>query len=462
MPSVPPWWKFVLGAKVRILHLAIVPPAPATNGHRIRCRSLVCALANEGHRISLLSYAAPEEIASPSPELTDLYEDVQLVPEPRGSQIAGRLKALFSPRPYGALRFTAPAMRTAVSEKLAQGFDAILCEDIYMAGNVALTRLSGRRLMADPRHAGAGDQRLPLSAGFSGQGPTAEGQRLPLLLNKHDITYRIVDQFVRGERNWLKKIYGRMEYHKIRRLELAVCGSASVVLACSDWDKELLAQDCPGAKIAVLPNVVDVETYSPATGDDGETVLFTGAMDWLPNQDGAEYFISEILPKLRQLTVGTHFVVAGRNPPPEMLRRYGGIPDVHFTGTVRDIRSIIAQAAVCAVSLRIGSGTRMKILEAGAMGKAVVSTTLGAEGLGLRQGEEILLADDPRSFAQAVATLLKDPALRRRLGQAARQRVERDYSLAALQSRIAETLAPLCPKHADGDSRRKTGMVESR
>jgi glycosyltransferase involved in cell wall biosynthesis len=213
----------------------------------------------------------------------------------------------------------------------------------------------------------------------------------------------------------------------------------------------------------VLPNVVDVGAYTPAPGDDGHTVLFTGAMDWLPNQDGAEYFIRDILPKLRQLTAGMRFVVAGRNPPPEMLRRYGEIPDVHFTGTVRDIRSVIAQAAVCAVSLRIGSGTRMKILEAGAMGKAVVSTTLGAEGLGFRHEEEILLADDPRSFAQAVASLLKDPALRRRLGHAARQRVERDYSLTNLQSRIAETLAALCPKRdSGGDRRRKASVVETR
>ncbi len=454
---------------MKILHLAIVPPAPTTNGHRIRCRSLVCALAKEGHRVSLLSYAAPEEIASPSPELAELYDDVQLLPEPRGNQIAGRLKSLFSRRPYGAGRFTTPAMCAAVRDKLAQGFDAILCEDIYMAGNVnngcrpSAVGLRPDKLGSNGLPSGQepmADGREPL---LSGRELTAESRRLPLLLNKHDITYRIVDQFVRGEWNWLKKLYGRIEYYKIRRLELAVCGSVSAVLACSEWDKELLARDCPAANIAVLPNVVDVEAYTPATEDDGETVLFAGAMDWLPNQDGAEFFIRDILPKLRQLTAGMHFVVAGRNPPPEMLRRYGDIPDVHFTGTVRDIRSVIATAAVCAVSLRIGSGTRMKILEAGAMGKAVVSTTLGAEGLGMRHGEEILLADDPRDFAEAVASLLKDPALRRRLGHAARKRVERDYSLAVLQSRIAETLVPLCPNYADdGKGRWKTGMAEIR
>jgi glycosyltransferase involved in cell wall biosynthesis len=422
-----PFSVYTAEGRVKILHLAIVPPAPTTNGHRIRCRSLVCALANEGHRISLLSYAAREELASPSPELAELYEDVQLIPEPRGNPIPGRLKALFSPRPYGAGRCAAAAMRAAVREKLAQSFDAILCEDIYMAGNVPA------------------------------------GCTLPVLLNKHDITYRIVDQFVRGERNWLKKVYGRLEYYKIRRLELKVCASVPAVLACSERDKELLAQDCPSAQIAVLPNVVDVGAYEPASGDDGQTVLFTGAMDWLPNQDGAEYFIRDILPRLRQLTSNMRFMVAGRNPPPEMLRRYGDIPDVHFTGTVRDIRSVIAQAAVCAVSLRIGSGTRMKILEAGAMGKAVVSTTLGAEGLGFRQGEEILLADDPRSFAEAVAVLLKEPALRLRLGHAARLKVEREYSLTVLQSRIAEALAPLCPDpdRAEG-TRPMPAMVERR
>lgn len=396
---------------MRILHLAMVPPEPPTNGHRLRCRSLLQALVHQGHRVSLLSYAGREEAAAPPPELARLCEEFQLLPEPQENPAWGRLVSLASPRPYGARRFTTAAMRAAVTEKLKQGFDAILCEDIYMAGNVP---------------------------------PDCT---LPLLLNKHDITYRIVGQFVRGEHNWLKKLYGRLEHGKIRRLEIAACGAAAVVLACSDWDKELLAQDCPGANFAVLPNVVDVAAYTPANGDDGQTVLFAGAMDWLPNQDGAEYFLDQIMPKLRQLTPRARFVVAGRNPPRKMLRRYGGIPDVHFTGAVRDMRAVIAQAAVCAVSLRIGSGTRMKILEAGALGKAVVSTTLGAEGLGLRHGEEVLLADDPRSFAEAVAALLKDPALRQRLGRAARARVERDFSQAVLQARLAQALAALSGDH---------------
>jgi len=186
--------------------------------------------------------------------------------------------------------------------------------------------------------------------------------------------------------------------------------------------------------------VVDTDDYSPARDPGGEYILFVGSLDWLPNRDAADYFISEIFPHLRQMHPAVRFAVAGRLPPPSFRARLTGIPDVELHADVPDIRTLIARAAVCIVPLRIGSGTRMKILEAAAMAKPIVSTRLGAEGLDFVEGQEIVLEDEPERFADAVSRLLKDASRRRQMGQAARSRVEKQYGIATLRSAWREVL----------------------
>jgi glycosyltransferase involved in cell wall biosynthesis len=392
---------------MKILAILLSPPVPATAGHRVRNRSLLHALALEGHEVTVAAFAEPEEIASPKREFVGLCHEFQLLPLPESS-VAGRLRAVFGTTPYGAIRLTPPAMRTLVREYLAKdAFDAILCDDFYLAGNIP------------------------------------DNNRVPVVLNKHDITCRILRQFAAGERNPLKKCYASLEAMKIERLESAVCASAQAVAVCSARDGELLLELSPKAKTVVVPNVVDVEKYKPSCKNEDDEVLFVGAMDWLPNQDGAEFLVYEIFPYLRRLVPTAQLVLAGRNPPEAMLRRFSMFPDICLTGTLDDLRPVIARAAVCVVPLRIGSGTRLKILEAAAMAKPIVSTRLGAEGLELRHGSEILLEDDPRAFAEAVALLLTDRARASAMGKAARLVVEQEYSIPALRRQLRELLAPL-------------------
>jgi glycosyltransferase involved in cell wall biosynthesis len=335
---------------------------------------------------------------------------VQLVPAPAKQSTAGecwgRSLNLLSSVPYGAQRFCSKLMREAVRRTLdSQRFHAVICDDIYMLSN------------------------LP---------PKIE---LPVLLNKDDITYEVMGHYLDYEMNPLKRLYGRMEQRKVRRFEIDACDNATAVLACSERDAQMIRGVCARARTPVLPNVVNVESYQPPYEDDGRTLLFVGAMDWFPNRDAVDYFIAEILPAVRRLVSGARFVVAGRNPSQAVLRRYSNLADVRFTGSVSDMRPIIAQAAVCVVPLRMGSGTRMKILEAAAMGKAIVSTTLGAEGLNFVDGTEILLADPPPAFSAAAAGLLSDPARRRLLGRAARRRVEQLHSIATLRESLREVTA---------------------
>jgi polysaccharide biosynthesis protein PslH len=403
---------------LQILFVGIAPPAPTTSGQRMRTRVLLEALRDEGHKVTLVTFAEPAEVQQPDASLASLCTECQLLSSPASGMAGGeywkRLLGLFSSAPYGARRMRSERMSAVVRRTLAKNrFDLVICADVYMLAN------------------------LP------------EELRIPVLLNKDDLTFVIVNQYASGIRNPLTKIYARAEYKKIFKLETRSCSQVAGVLVCSEADKEALQRFCPTAHIFVAPNVVNVKDYQPVSTDDKRTILFFGAMDWLPNRDAVEYFVADILPVLRRKISGFRFVIAGRNPSEQFRRRFENVLDLEFTGTVEDMRTIIANAAVCVVPLRIGSGTRLKILEAAAMGKAIVSTPLGAEGLEFRDGVEILLAGQPDDFAQGVAALFNDAPRRIAVGSAARRAVEQRYSVPALRERLRAALASVRSESAN-------------
>jgi len=400
------------GAKTRLLFLGLCPPVPATNGQRMRNHNLLRALKKEGIDVFFLAFAEPEDLQAPHDELFVLCEGVELVPAPmrngRLREYLGRFANLFMLSPYGPQRFRSKRMTSALGNLLSgKCFQAIICDDVYLAAN------------------------LP------------KDLSIPVLLNKHDLTYEIVGRYVETERNFLKKLYGTVQYRKIRRMEIRECKRARAVLACSARDKELIQLDCPAANVFILPNVVDTDDYSIVSSEEDNLILFVGALDWLPNRDAVDYFVARIFPRLREMHPGVRFGVAGRLPPPWFAKRLADISGLELHANVQDIRPIIARAAVCVVPLRIGSGTRLKILEAAAMAKPIVSTRLGAEGLEFRDGQEIVLEDEPAAFADAVVKLLSAAPDRRRLGQAARKMAEQNYSLLALRASLREALNTL-------------------
>jgi glycosyltransferase involved in cell wall biosynthesis len=300
-------------------------------------------------------------------------------------------------------------MQTTIQEYLArEHFDLMICDDVYNLQNL----------------------------------PTGSG--VPVLLNKHDLTYEIMERFKQWQPNPVKAAYIALESKKVRHFEQWACSHVPGVLACSNRDALALNHLSPSSRIWVVPNVIDLATYSPAALEDGMTVLYVGAMDWYPNCDAVHFFISEILPHIEKCVPQVKFAVAGRNPPDKLRRRYASRSNVRFTGTMADLRAEIERAAVCVVPLRIGSGTRLKILEAAAMNKSVVSTHIGAEGLEFVDGRELLLADNPQQFAAAVIDLLRDPKRRRALGTAAHTKVSQQYSVEALFAPLTVALASVC------------------
>ena len=173
-----------------------------------------------------------------------------------------------------------------------------------------------------------------------------------------------------------------------------------------------------------------------------QVIVFTGSMDWRPNQDAVEYFADDLLPILKQRDSSIESTFVGRNPPEHIVRR-DGVGGVHITGTVDDVRPYIEEAGVYIVPLRIGGGSRLKILEALAMQKPVVSTSVGAEGLEVTDGQDILIADTPSEFADQVMRLFDNPDLARQLGQRGRELVEKRYGWDSLADKLSRYLIDL-------------------
>ena len=229
-----------------------------------------------------------------------------------------------------------------------------------------------------------------------------------------------------------------MQARRLARLESSVVGAVDHVLACSEEDAARLAVLGRATPLTVIPNAISVTHYDaaqPPAGLPHPALVFTGKMDYRPNVDAVLWFAAEVLPRVREAAPGAHFAVVGQKPHPR-LDALRGRPGVLITGQVPEIQPYLSAADVYVAPLRMGSGTRLKLLEAMAMGRAIVSTRLGAEGLGAEAGEHLLLADEPGEFAGAVLSLLGDEARRRRLGEAARQFVRERYDWGAIIPRL--------------------------
>lgn len=382
---------------MRILWVKVGGLWPLNTGGRQRSFHIVAELVRR-HRVVLLTTHGPgddpERLAASLPQC----EEVVSVPHAsakRGSAHFGLtlLRSWLSPYPVDLWKCRVPALRKEVSRRVGEA-KVDLCVADFLA--------------ATPN--------VPLD------GP------VPVVHFAHNVEHMIWKRLGQVERRLWRRALLEVEWRKMRRWEEWACAEASLTIAVSEGDRELLAATGPQARVSAIPTGVDTSYFTPnGSGGRPATLVFTGSMDWYPNEDGILHFIHGILPRLRQELPSVSLTVAGRNPTPHLLAAAAGV-GVRVTGTVDDIRPYVAEAAVYVVPLRIGGGTRLKIFEALAMGKAVVSTTVGAEGLPLIPGEHFLQADDPAEFARAIVALLRDPARRRALGTAGRRLVEERYS----------------------------------
>ncbi|MCC7354328.1 MAG: glycosyltransferase [Anaerolineae bacterium] len=398
----------------RILFLTPQLLYPPQQGGALRAYNLLAGLAAR-HTIHLLTFLQAGEHLAPDSPLLRLCARVEAVPAPLPRPLRRRLAAtLLSPLPDMALRLPSPEFSARLAGLLSQErYDVVQAESLEMAPFL-------------------------LQAGEQARGAL-------LVFDDFNAEYllqqRAWETDARAMRRWPGALYSWVQWHKIRRYEAQVCQMAGLVIAVSEADATALKEIAPAARVAVVPNGVDTAYFNndPATSLAPATtscdIVFTGKMDFRPNVDAALWFVREVLPRVRAEEPAARFLIIGQNPHAR-LRALAGDPAVKLTGRVPDVRPYVAAATVYVVPMRIGGGTRLKVLEAMAMGKAIVSTSLGCEGYPVRDGVEFVIADAPAEFARAVVALLRDPARRLHLGLAAREFAVSRYDWRAIAPRL--------------------------
>ena len=367
-------------------------PLPATEGGRIRVINLLKHLSPACH-ITLL---APKTFNSTSRDeqiIRDMGVDLVVAGDmPHLSIGSIRAVACGYPIPLAKYRLKtfAERLRRLIEEKK---FDVVQFEML---------------------HAG---QYLPVLRRSSLNRDTSS------ILIQHNIDSIVWTRLCRNASSPLRKLGAFIQSLEFRRLERRLCPMFDLCVCMSEQDAERLGRIAPDVRIEIVPNGVDLEYFRPREDEvRWNRIVYVGSMDWYPNEDAVLYFYERIWPIIRGEIPEAEFYVVGQYPGPR-VKALDSMDGVHVTGLVDDIRPYVASAAVFIVPLRIGGGTRLKILEALAMGKAVVSSGIGCEGLDLTDGEDLIVADGPEEFAGWVIRLMRDEAERERLARSGRKKV---------------------------------------
>jgi glycosyltransferase involved in cell wall biosynthesis len=244
----------------------------------------------------------------------------------------------------------------------------------------------------------------------------------------HNVESSLLQRRSDVEEPGLRRAYIRYQARLMEREERRWCPAVRLNVMVSAADAKLLIGIAPGSSATVVPNGVDTHQYRPEPPG-GQGLVFVGGTGWFPNRDALHYFATEILPLIRERTDVPVVWVGHADDSARMVARRAGIT---MTGYVEDIRPSVHAAGCFVVPLRVGGGTRLKILDAWAMGRAVVSTSIGCEGLAAVDGKNIMIRDDPQSFATAVVQILENPDLQQALGRSARDTAESNYSWDAI------------------------------
>jgi sugar transferase (PEP-CTERM/EpsH1 system associated) len=397
---------------MRILWLKSDLLLPLDKGGKLRTWHLMRHLARR-HEITYLAFAEPGTPRDRIDGMREVAAHVHTVPRtdpPKGSLrfYADAVAHVLDPLPYAVGKYRSRDYRERLAGLLASTpFDVIVCDFLVPAVNLPAA--------------------LPC----------------PAVIFTHNVESEIWRRHADTSTNPVARRFLASQHRRMLRFERRALARFDGVLAVSDADSAAFERLYPGAirhPVHVVPTGVQTDYFTAAPSDPASrTLVFTGSMDWLPNEDAMLFFCREILPIIRAEEPDVRLRIVGRTPTPA-VKRLAEDSAVTVTGRVDDVRPHVRDASVYIVPLRIGGGTRLKIFEAMAMGKAVVSTTVGAEGLPVANGEHLMLADEPRAFARAVVRLMRDLERRRQLEAAARALVVERYDWSAVAGALDEAL----------------------
>jgi len=376
---------------MRILYVLPQLPYPPDRGGKIVMYHLIRGISRR-HKVWIASLIHHGEDGDLQEEFREQYPETALFPAAPRWSIPRLARALISSKPYKAHRFYHRGMAAWVRRCVRENrIDVIHCQNFYTAQYVTGQEPCGRVLYKENFEAFLLQRYLETSKGG----------------------------------NPLFHAAARMQARRTLRYEVEVCRRFDRVLLISEVDRQRFAEHHPPAPLDVLPPGIDLKTLRPTSRESKPgRVVFTGAMDYFANVDAVEFFCSKVWPRVRAQVPQAQFFIVGQRPEDRVLA-WQGREGITVTGSVKDVRPYLEEAEVYVVPLRIGGGIRLKILEAMAMGKAMVSTSVGAEGLDCRPGEDLLIADDVEAMADAVVGLLRSEDERSRLARAARAFAER-------------------------------------
>jgi polysaccharide biosynthesis protein PslH len=394
----------ILWVKNELLH-------PLDKGGRIRTYEMLRRLRDR-HRVTYLALDDGAITAEQRARALEYCDDLVLVPWRRAPLRGLRrglaiLRNVFSSLPFALAPYRSAAMARAIREHCADGddrADVVVCDFLMPALNVP------------------------------------EGLPCPVVLFQHNVEAMIWERRTRVAGNPLMRAYMGEQWRRMRRVEREQCLRFDHVVAVSPEDAAVFRQQYGVERVSSVPTGVDTDFFHPSgtVAQRPASIVFTGSMDWMPNEDGMAFFVEEVLPLVERAVPDVTLTIVGRNPTARVKALAEGQPRITVTGTVPDVRPFLEAAAVVVVPLRIGGGTRIKIYEAMGMERAVVSTTIGAEGLDVVNGEHILLADTPATFAEAVIGLIRSPDRAAAIGRSAGAHVRTHFGWASVAEQFAE------------------------
>jgi glycosyltransferase involved in cell wall biosynthesis len=399
-------------SRLRILWVKAGKLLPVDTGGKIRSYNILRHLAR-GHAVTLLSYYGGRKDPAYETEIRRELPGAETIHTAAldGSALAQSLdyvRLVFHSAPFAVTKFTDREVKRVVASWIAaRKFDVGVCDFLSASLNFPATLAT------------------------------------PTVLFQHNVETALWQRMAATEPNPAKRMTYKIEAYKMAKHERATLRRFHHVIAVSEHDRQqMLAMD-PSCTITVVSTGVDTEKYtvaSPATADPPR-IVFLGSMDWEPNIDAVTYFCRDIFPQVRAAFPSAIFQIVGRKPHPSVRQLASDFIEV--TGTVPSVAEYLRDATLVVVPLRVGGGTRLKIFEAMATGKAVISTSVGAEGLDVENGRDLIQADDAAAFADAIILLLRDTALRHQYEQAAARLAAR-YDWSNIAQQFAAVLQSAC------------------
>jgi len=392
---------------MKILFLTPYVPYPLNNGGLIRVYHL---LVNLGRKHDVTVVCMEPDNAAQAEGVKVIEEQgisIELVPvasnQKKDLKRFYQLLSLFSSKPYQYKQYYSKAMQHLIDKHLnTTEFDLAMVE-------------------------------------FSQMGYYQLNTSIPRYVDQHNVEYEIMHRTYETEKSPLRKLLAYSEWKKYHRQEIENCEKFTACLTTSQRDADILVERSPHLQCHVIPNGVDSDFFQPDHSPiDPNMVLFTGTISYYPNTEGILWFYKSVWPLIKKKNPSATFCIAGKSPPPDVQKLADTDESVTATGMVDDMRDYYNKAAVVVVPLRVGGGTRLKILEGMSMAKAIVSTSVGAEGINHTNGRNILLRDTPEEFSEAVVALMNDEAQRQALEQGGRQLVEDKYDWRAVSEKLSQ------------------------